>query len=51
MSAFQLIKPSMIENTQTKIYSVDGEQRNRGIEVSFLVSQQKVLVGLVALHS
>ncbi|WP_295238358.1 TonB-dependent receptor [Veillonella sp.] len=35
VSAFQLIKPSMIENTQTKIYSVDGEQRNRGIEVSF----------------
>ncbi|WP_251441521.1 TonB-dependent receptor [Veillonella intestinalis] len=35
VSAFQLTKPSLIENTSTNTYSVDGEQRNRGIEVSF----------------
>ncbi|WP_295787660.1 TonB-dependent siderophore receptor [uncultured Veillonella sp.] len=35
VSAFQLTKPSLIENSVTNTYSVDGEQRNRGIEVSF----------------
>ncbi|QKF60000.1 TonB-dependent receptor [Aliarcobacter lanthieri] len=35
LSIFQIEKPSGITDLVTNIYSVDGEQRNRGIEYSF----------------
>ena len=34
VSVFQITKPSMIEDSATNTYSADGEQRNRGVEVS-----------------
>lgn len=34
LSVFQITRPSLIQDTVTKIYGVDGEQRNRGIEWS-----------------
>lgn len=49
VSVFEILEPSLVRDTATNIYSVDGEKRVRGVEWSFMgqaLPQLRVLGGL-----
>ncbi|MFL9711722.1 TonB-dependent receptor [Methylobacillus sp. Pita1] len=43
IAAFQIKQPSAYTDPTTNIYSVDGEQRNQGLELNFFGEQQRNL--------
>lgn len=54
LSAFEIKLPSLIQNQTTKVYSLDGEIRNRGIEVNVFGEPTKgtrILGGMMFLNA